>query len=107
MHLVSCATPHDPLEAAPCTALLSEAPEAERWEGFWAEDTYYVRFTARDGVESWYQLADDEPVAPRDEETRVLIFRSKTQRRSRVTAVVAQSPAGRRMLVGSARRTTR
>ena len=38
---------------------------------------------------------------------RMLTLRPKTSSRSRVAVVVAQSPNGQRMLVGSTRRTTR
>jgi len=107
MHLVSCASPHDPLEAAPRTALLAEVPDGERWDGFWAADVYYVRRTMVDGTVSWYQLADEEPVAPRTGETRVLSLRPRTRMSTRQAVVVAQSPSGRRMLVGSARRQPR
>jgi hypothetical protein len=39
-------------------------------------------------------------------ETRVLTLRAKGATRSRVAVVVAQSPSGRRMLIGNARRIT-
>jgi hypothetical protein len=109
MHLVSCATPPEPLEDAPRTALLSDLTEGERWDGFWSSqsDAYFVRCTKASGVTEWFKLADDAPaVAPRGE-SRVLALHPKTQSRSRVNVVVAQSPGGRRMLVGSARRTSR
>ena len=109
MHLVSCATPPEPLEDAPTTALLSDLTEGERWDGFWSSqsDGYYVRCTKAGGVTEWFKLADEEPAAPPRGEARVLRLEAKGATRSRVSVVVAQSPGGRRMLVGSARRTTR
>jgi len=109
MHLVSCATPSEPLEDAPTTALLSDLTEGERWDGFWSSlsDGYYVRCTRTGGAIEWFKLADDEPVAAPRSETRVLALHPKSRGHSRVNVVVAQSPSGRRMLVGSARRTSR
>ena len=109
MQLVSCATPLEPLEDAPRTALLSDLTEGERWDGFWSSnsDSYYVRCTKAGGSTEWFKLADEEPgTAPRSE-ARVLAMHPKTRTHARVNVVVAQSPSGRRMLVGSARRTTR
>jgi hypothetical protein len=102
MHLVSCATPQEPLEAAPRTALLADLTEGERWEGFWSsDDAYFVRCTKENGDVNWYQLADDEAVKPKlKSATRVLAFPTAGRLQTRV--VVAQSPSGRRMLVGSA-----
>ena len=109
MHLVSCASPQEPLEDAPRSALLADLTEGERWDGFWSSgsDAYYVRCTRTGGAVEWFQLADDvaEPTTPAD--PRVLALRPKTQFQSRVSVVVARSPDGRRMLVGSARRNTR
>jgi hypothetical protein len=108
MHLVSCATPQEPLEDAPRTALLADLTEGECWDGFWASDAYYVRCTRANGAVEWFEVADDEatlqPIEP-----RVLTLRPKTRGQSaRVSVVVAQSPDGRRMLVGgSARRSAR
>ena len=109
MHLVSCATPSEPLEDAPTTALLSDLTEGERWDGFWSSlsDGYYVRCTRTGGAIEWFKLADDEPVAAPRSETRVLALHPKSRGVSRVNVVIAQSPSGRRMLVGSARRTSR
>ena len=109
MHLVSCATPVEPLEDAPRTALLSDLTEGERWDGFWSSgsDSYYVRCTKESGVTEWYQLADEESSALPRAEARVLAIHPKTQAQSRVSVVVARSPSGRRMLVGSARRNSR
>ncbi len=102
MHLVSCATPHEPLEDAPRSALLADSAEGERWDGFWSaqSDAYFVRRTLAGGATEWYQLADDDDVSPKRAEARVLTLRAK----SRSQFVVAQSPSGRRMLVGTARR---
>ena len=109
MHLVSCATPQEPLEAAPRTALLADLVEGERWDGFWSSqsDNYYVRCTRNGGAVEWFALADDAAVGVADAEPRVLALRPHTRQQTRVAVVVARSPNGRRMLVGSGRRTTR
>jgi hypothetical protein len=109
MHLVRCANPQEPLEDAPRSALLADLVEGERWDGFWSEasDAYYVRCTRVGGEIEWYELADDVSSAEPESETRVLPLRPKTRAQSRVSVVVAQSPSGQRMLVGSARRNTR
>lgn len=108
MHLVTCATPQEPLEAAPRTALLADLTEGERWEGFWSSDAYFVRCTKENGEVNWYQLADDEANRPSKRgqtPTRVLQFPTRgTAARLQTRVVVAQSPSGRRMLVGSAGR---
>ena len=102
MHLVCCATPQEPLEAAPRTALLADLTEGERWEGFWSsDDAYFVRCTKENGDVHWYSLADDEATKPTlKPATRVLSFPTAGRLQTRV--IVAQSPGGRRMLVGSA-----
>ena len=106
MHLVSCATPQEPLEDAPRTALLADLTEGECWDGFWSSDAYYVRCTKDGGVIEWFKVADDEaPV--RSAEPRVLALRPPTRASARVAVVVAQSPDGRRMLVGGTARATR
>jgi hypothetical protein len=109
MHLVACATPQEPLEDAPRSALLADSVEGESWDGFWSADAYYVRCTRANGGVEWFAVADDEASAPvRATDPRMLTIRPKTRPRSRVSVVVAQSPDGRRMLVGgSARRNTR
>src|SRR5438309_1826504 len=109
MHLVSCATPLEPLEDAPRTALLSDATEGERWDGFWSasSDHYYVRCTRAGGTTEWFKLADEEPDAGRRNEPRVIAMLPKAQAHARVSVVVARSPSGRRMLVGNARRSAR
>jgi hypothetical protein len=109
MHLVSCATPQEPLEAAPRTALLADLTEGERWEGFWSSDDGYVlRCTKENGEVNWYKLADDQANRPpknSNTPTRVLQFPTRgTAGRLQTRVVVAQSPSGRRMLVGSAGR---
>jgi hypothetical protein len=105
MHLASCAAPPEPLEDAPRSALLNESTEAERWDAFWSSDAYFVRRTTQCGEIQWFELVDDEPTFAVD--ARVLTLQTKTRPRTRVTVVVAKSPDGRRMLVGSAGRTPR
>ncbi|HEV8218611.1 MAG TPA: hypothetical protein VGP95_22330 [Gemmatimonadaceae bacterium] len=111
MHLVSCPppTPHEPLEAAPQTALLMDHAEGERWDGFWLADTYVLRCTRRGGEVEWYMLADDVDLATHSAEARPQPRNGAVapDTRSRVNVVVARSPNGHRMLVGSARRSTR
>lgn len=100
MHLVSCGTPHEALEAAPCSSLVSERESGDVWDGFWSSqsDAYYVRRTRADGSMEWYRLTDDEAVAAVKSEPRVLALRPRT----REQFVLAQSPNGRRILVGNA-----
>lgn len=109
MHLVTCDRPQEPFEAAPESGLLADLKDGNRWDGFWSagSDEYYVRRTSEDGETEWYRLEDDVAPARSSEvrEARVLTLRPAN--RSRVSVVVAQSPDGRRMLVGSAGRTTR
>lgn len=127
MHLVACATPQEPLEDAPRTALLADLTEGERWEGFWSSDAYFVRCTRATGDIEWFRLADDEEKQDRlngrkqdksdnqdkQDATRVLMFpmrgvhaaSAKPRRQTRV--VVAKGPDGRRMLVGTANRAPR
>jgi hypothetical protein len=107
MHLVSCATPPEPLEDAPRSALLTEIVEGEQWDGFWSADVYFVRRTTQAGQIEWFALEDEEPTRTIGGDARVLTLRPATRARSRVSVVVAQSPDGRRMLVGSARRNPR
>jgi hypothetical protein len=105
MHLASCAAPPEPLEDAPRSALLTESTEAECWDAFWSSDAYFVRRTTPQGETQWFELVDDEPTHAND--ARVLTLQTKTRPRTRVTVVVAKSPDGRRMLIGSAGRTPR
>ena len=106
MHLVACATPQEPLEDAPRSALLADLTEGEQWEGFWSSDLYYVRCTRADGAVEWFRLADDheeeKPLGGRKPATRVLNFPMRARLQTRV--VIAKSPDGRRMLVGTAGR---
>jgi hypothetical protein len=80
------------------------------WDGFWSRssDAYYARHTAGDGSTKWYRMHDtsarvEHGAAPIP--TRVLPFRGGAMRR--VSLVVANSPGGRPMLVGSAKRVVR
>lgn len=108
MRLVNCATPQGPLEDAPRTALLADLTEGERWDGFWSADAYYVRCTKDAGDVSWFRLADDLPSqASPAAGARVLALRPLGRSPGRVSVVVARSPSGRRMLVGSTRRPSR
>jgi hypothetical protein len=108
MHLVRCATPIEPLEDAPTTALLSNLTDGERWDGFWSSssEAYYVRCTKVGGAIEWFTLADEAPAASARNEARVLAMHPKRSQ-TRVSVVVARSPNGRRMLVGNAGRTSR
>jgi hypothetical protein len=108
MHLASCAAPLGPLEDAPRSSLLTESTDAERWDAFWSADAYYVRRTTNAGEVEWFELVDDEPAhALTGSDARVLTMQTKTRPRTRVTVVVAKSPDGRRILVGSAGRAPR
>jgi len=117
MHLVACASPQEPLEDAPRTALLADLTEGERWEGFWSSDAYFVRCTRASGEIQWFRLADDEkPAARKKDATRVLMFPTRGNNGAKATAgtkalktrvVVAKGPDGRRMLVGTANRAPR
>src|SRR5690242_11321473 len=127
MHLVSCATPQEPLEDAPRTALLADLTEGERWEGFWSSDAYFVRCTRAGGEVEWFRLADDEDKQDRlngrkqdaKDATRVLMFPTRGVRsaasgqgsgakpRRQTRVVLAKGPDGRRMLVGTANRAPR
>src|SRR4051812_47663322 len=108
MRLVPCSPPSEPLDAAPRTALLRDLEPGTDWEGFWSDssDAYYTRCTTREGSTHWYRITDEtmEPAgsAPNVTATRVLPFRGNAMRR--VTLILAASPNGRQMLVGSARR---
>lgn len=111
MHLVSCASPQEPLEAAPRTALLADLKEGERWEGFWSSDLYFVRCTRQSGEIEWFRVADEDIGAARAAESRTTPHRGSrtatTNAHTRVSVVVARSPSGQRMLVGSGKRTAR
>jgi len=112
MRLVPCSPPTEPLDAAPQTALLRDTEPGTNWEGFWSHssDAYYTRCTTREGSSHWYRITDEtmEPAATipaRVTPTRVLAFRGDGMRR--VQLILASSPNGRPMLVGSARRAAR
>lgn len=108
MRLVPCSPPLEPLDAAPCTALLRDTEPGTDWKGFWsrATDGYYTRCTTPEGATHWYRITDTMDVAgvaPISATPRVLPFRGDGMRR--VAVIVAASPSGRPMLVGgSARR---
>jgi hypothetical protein len=109
MRLVPCTPPTEPLDTAPRTALVLDSDACTEWDGFWSRssDAYYARHTAGDGSTKWYRMHDTsarvEPGA--GVATRVLPFRGGAMRR--VSLVVANSPGGRPMLVGSAKRVDR
>lgn len=111
MHLVSCASPQDPLEAAPRTALLADLKEGERWEGFWSSDVYFVRCTRQGGEIEWFRVADEDVGASGAPEPRTTPHRGSrtvgSNAHTRVAVVVARSPNGQRMLIGSGKRTAR
>lgn len=98
------------MEAAPppSAALLSEPVDGDAWDGFWSHfsDAYYVRRTRPDGATEWYQVADDDAKAVAAPDARVLEFRPQPRTKHRVV-IVARSPGGRRMLVGTAGRVAR
>ena len=111
MRLVPCSPPSEPLDSAPRTALLRDLEPGTDWEGFWSHstDAYYTRCTTRDGATHWYRITDESMGAasavPMTSAVRVLPFRGDAMRR--VSLIVAESPSGRPMLVGSARRAAR
>jgi hypothetical protein len=110
MRLVPCSAPSEPLDAAPRTALLLDLEPGTDWEGFWSNstDAYYTRCTTSAGATHWYRISDEGEAAltlPRPSGARVLPFRGDAMRR--VSLILAASPSGRPMLVGSARRATR
>jgi len=113
MHLAICPPPHptESLEAAPppSVALLLDPVDGEHWAGFWSpsSDGYYVRRTLRDGVTEWFQVADDDVAAAPMGEARVIEFRQQQRPRHHAAVIVARSPSGRRMLVGTAGRAAR
>ena len=111
MRLVPCSPPSEPLDAAPRTALLRDLEPGSDWEGFWSRssDAYYTRCTTSEGATHWYRISDDAEgglsLTPSTPAARVLQFRGEGMRR--VSLILAASPSGRPMLVGSARRATR
>ena len=110
MHLVSCASPQEPLEAAPRTALLADLTEGERWEGFWSSDVYFVRCTRHGGEVEWFRVVDEDIAPARGADVRTPHRAARgvaPASQSRVAVVVARSPNGQRMLIGSGRRSPR
>jgi hypothetical protein len=110
MRLVPCSPPSQPLDAAPRTALLQDFEPGTDWEGFWSRstDAYFARCTTSEGATHWYRISDDSEsplTIARASGARVLPFRGDAMRR--VSLILAASPSGRPMLVGSARRATR
>ncbi|MEO5567529.1 MAG: hypothetical protein ABIR92_03510 [Gemmatimonadaceae bacterium] len=110
MRLVPCSPPSEPLDAAPRTALLLDLEPGTEWEGFWsrATDAYYTRCTSSEGDMYWYRISDEGEGGislSRTSGARVLPFRGDAMRR--VSLILAASPSGRPMLVGTARRGAR
>jgi hypothetical protein len=110
MRLVPCSPPNEPLDTAPRTALLLDLEPGTDWEGFWSRtsDAYYTRCTTHEGATHWYRITDENEaglsLSPAHG-ARVLPFRGSAMRR--VSLILAASPSGRPMLVGSARRAAR
>ena len=66
-------------------------------------DGYYVRWSrVVAGEVEWFELADDVAASSRSLSFAYCPARPKTRMQMRVAVVVAESPDGRRMLVGSA-----
>src|SRR5262245_29310987 len=111
MRLVPCSPPTEPLDAAPRTALLRDFEPGTDWDGFWSRstDAYYTRCTTSEGATAWYRISDDSEagltLAPSHSGARVLPFRGEAMRR--ISLILAASPSGRPMLVGTARRGAR
>lgn len=110
MRLVPCSPPPEPLDAAPRTALLRDLEPGSDWEGFWSRtsDAYYTRCITSEGATHWYRISDELEsgltLSP-SPNARVLPFRGDAMRR--VSLILAASPSGRPMLVGTARRGAR
>lgn len=108
MRLVPCSAPPEPLDAAPRTALLRDLEPGTDWEGFWSRTTdgYYTRCTTTAGATHWYRISDElkdtisVPLSAPG--PRMLPFRGAAMRR--LSLVLAASPNGRPMLVGSSAR---
>jgi hypothetical protein len=104
MRLVPCTPPTEPLDDAPRSALVGDFDAGTRWEGFWSRssDAYYALRTDGDGSTHWFRM-DDIGVVETDHGVpgvvRVLPFRGSAMRR--VSLVVAESPSGRSLLVGT------
>src|SRR3954464_10246058 len=104
MRLVPCSPPPQPLDAAPRTALLRDLEPGTVGEGFWSRstDAYYTRCTTSEGTTHWYRISDDAEAGlglARTSGARVLPFRGDAMRR--VALILAESPSGRPMLVGT------
>ena len=108
MRLVPCSPPSEPLDAAPRTALLRDPEPGTDWDGFWSQatDAYYTRCTTREGAMHWHRITDETMelagANPVSMAPRVLPFRGDGMRR--VALILAASPSGRPMLVGSSAR---
>ena len=110
MRLVPCSPPTEPLDTAPRTGLLHGFEPGSDWQGFWSRstDAYFTSCTTREGATHWYRISDESEgglTRPSSPDVRVLPFRGDTMRR--LSLILAASPSGRQMLVGSARRATR
>jgi hypothetical protein len=111
MRLVPCSPPIEPLDAAPRTALMRDLEPGADWEGFWSRstDAYYTRCTTSAGATHWYRISDEADgtvgLTATPAGARVLPFRGEAMRR--VSCILAASPSGRPMLVGTARRGAR
>jgi hypothetical protein len=80
------------------------------WYVFWSRstDAYYTRCTTSAGATHWYRISDEGEAGitlARTSGARVLPFRGDAMRR--VNLILAASPSGRPMLVGTARRGAR
>lgn len=64
MDLLTCSAPAGRIEPAPLTSLLAASEGTEVWGAFWGEDDgYYLRRTARDGAERWFQVGEEPGAA--------------------------------------------
>src|SRR5258708_40216416 len=108
MRLVPRSPPLEALDASPRTALLRDPEPGTDWEGFWsrATDAYYTRCATQEGTTHWYRIPDETMelagANPVTTAARVLPFRGDAMRR--VSLILAASPSGRPMLVGSSAR---
>ena len=60
MDLLTCSAPAGRIEPAPLTSLLPTGESTGTWGAFWGEDDgYYLRRTARDGAERWFQVGEE------------------------------------------------
>ena len=121
MHLVSCARPNEPLEDAPCSSLMNDAPKGA-WTGFWSttDEGYYARCLHPDGSEEWFRMYEEGigiratpmasvaaiPAAPARAAAHPGVGMDDTTRaraQRRVMLLLARSASARGSLVGSAR----